>query len=142
MPFLQVQDQGSALETRGIQNSEGQSTTSSSSPRGCEGRPVEPKPSFHFSADYAKSGRSLCVTCSKKIEDNKLRLARIVVNPFSHSSALHTQPANINRFYHPACLFDSFKRVRSLTLITAQSQIENFGLLTTDDQNLILAMIE
>ena len=97
---------------------------------------------FYFSADYARSARSRCQRCKLVLPLGHLRVAKIVSNFFKRAESIHQHEDNLLRYFHPACLFETFKRARASTVvISSTSDIQNYESLTAEDQELIALLI-
>ena len=70
---------------------------------------AQPQP-LPFRTDHARVNRSSCYRCKCKLPAGQLWLARTVRNPFKSGE-------NMSRFFHPSCLFESFKHTRSFTQV-------------------------
>lgn len=94
-----------------------------------------------FVTDYAKTSRAKCKekkTCTnKEIGKGELRIGKQFPSFFFGDGDLMTE------WYHPQCLFESFKRARKTTRkITDVSDIDGFGALKPQDQRYIRDLIE
>ena len=88
-----------------------------------------------FVADYAKLGTSACQRCKTKLPIGCLRIARIVKNPY--------RSGNMSKYYHPACIFESFLHVRAFTsVIQSVNDIKGFEGLKADDQLLVSTLVD
>jgi hypothetical protein len=91
--------------------------------------------------EYAKTGRAKCklAKCSvegKKIGTGDLRVGKMTKNPFDEDGDL------MANWYHPVCIFKSFKRARKSTkIITSSADCEGFETLKEEDQQAFLGYL-
>ena len=77
-----------------------------------------------FSAEYAKNGKAKCKKCRLKIQKNELRIGKSV--PYKEHY--------IVQFFHPHCIFESFKNARFATnVIQHEDDIEGMNKLCEAD---------
>ncbi|TNN08103.1 Poly [ADP-ribose] polymerase 1 isoform 1 [Schistosoma japonicum] len=82
---------------------------------------------YKFDVDYAKSNRSKCNKCKIEIDQNSLRIARLVQSP--------NFDGKIPRWFHYKCFW------ASKILIESTSEIKNFDSIRWEDQEKIRAAI-
>lgn len=86
---------------------------------------------------YAKLGTSGCKKCKSKIEKGGLRIGKVVSNPFSEEGG------DMKQWYHPQCMFETFKRARATTKkIEEPDDMEGFGNLQQEDKDVLKKMID
>ncbi|KAL3861294.1 hypothetical protein ACJMK2_007333 [Sinanodonta woodiana] len=89
-----------------------------------------------FIVGYAKLGTSNCKKCRVKIEKGSLRVGKVVPNPFSDEGG------DMKNWYHPSCIFETFKRARATTKkIEDSDDLEGFADLEDEDKDLIQKLI-
>ncbi|XP_055492366.1 poly [ADP-ribose] polymerase 1 [Leucoraja erinacea] len=80
-----------------------------------------------FAVEYAKSNRSTCKGCGAKIEKDKVRLSKKMMDPEK------PQLGMIDRWYHPDCFV--FRRAELAFLPThSATQLRGFSSLSADDK--------
>ncbi|KAK3581407.1 hypothetical protein CHS0354_016266 [Potamilus streckersoni] len=90
-----------------------------------------------FIVGYAKLGTSNCKKCKVKIDKGSLRVGKVVPNPFSDEGG------DMKNWYHPSCIFETFKRARATTKKIEDSEdLEGFADLENEDKDLIKKLIE
>ncbi|XP_072912212.1 poly [ADP-ribose] polymerase 1 isoform X2 [Hemitrygon akajei] len=80
-----------------------------------------------FAVEYAKSNRSTCKGCSKKIEKDTVRVSKKMIDPEK------PQLGMIDRWYHPDCFVGSRAELGFLPRYSA-AQLKGFNTLTGDDK--------
>lgn len=88
-----------------------------------------------FAIEIAKQGRAGCKKCKQKCPQGKLRIAKLVANPFGEGK--------MKSWHHVDCLFEVFKKQRQNTRrIESISDIDGWNLLSAENQKLMLGKIE
>ena len=86
---------------------------------------------------YARLGTSSCKKCKSKIDKGGLRIGKVVSNPFSDEGG------DMKQWYHPSCMFETFKRARATTKkIEEPEDMEGFGDLQQEDKDSLNKMID
>ncbi|XP_051881055.1 poly [ADP-ribose] polymerase 1 isoform X2 [Pristis pectinata] len=80
-----------------------------------------------FAVEYAKSNRSTCKGCGKKIEKDTVRISKKMIDPEK------PQLGMIDRWYHPDCFVGSRAELGFLPSYSAV-QLKGFNTLTADDK--------
>uniref|UniRef100_UPI00398EF7A6 poly [ADP-ribose] polymerase 1 n=1 Tax=Pristiophorus japonicus TaxID=55135 RepID=UPI00398EF7A6 len=80
-----------------------------------------------FLVEYAKSNRSTCKGCSKKIEKDTVRVSKKMIDPEK------PQLGMIDRWYHPDCFVGKRAELGFLPAYSA-TQLKGFGLLNAEDK--------
>lgn len=87
-----------------------------------------------FVVDYSKRV-SKCKKCKVVLEKGKIRLGKIVPNPFGADE-------DMKQYYHLDCLFQTFVRARATTkIIESVDDIENFSSIEKQDKAAINELI-
>lgn len=90
-----------------------------------------------FIVGYARLGTSSCKKCKSKIDKGGLRIGKVVSNPFSDEGG------DMKQWYHPSCMFETFKRARATTKkIEEPEDMEGFGDLQQEDKDSLNKMID
>ena len=90
-----------------------------------------------FIVGYAKLGTSSCKKCKTKIDKGELRIGKVVSNPFSDEGG------DMKQWYHPDCMFETFKRARATTKkIEEPEDMEGFGDLEQKDKDTLNKLID
>ena len=86
-----------------------------------------------FCVDHSKNGRAKCRKCRKNIDKDMIRIGKNVI--FKDQYILH--------YFHVECIFDSFKRARSLSnVITSLSEIAVLEDISDEDRSMLTSLIE
>ncbi|XP_078399002.1 poly [ADP-ribose] polymerase 1 [Cetorhinus maximus] len=80
-----------------------------------------------FVVEYAKSNRSVCKGCSKKIEKDTVRVSKKMINPEK------PQLGMIDHWYHPDCFVANKAELGFLPTYSA-SQLKGFSALSAEDK--------
>ncbi|KAI6651763.1 hypothetical protein LOD99_5010 [Oopsacas minuta] len=89
-----------------------------------------------FKAEYALTNRSNCKKCKATINKAEFRIAKLTPSPFSEGELLA-------QWHHPACLFQTFQRVRATTkIIEEPDDVDGYGNLENEDKKSLLKLIE
>jgi len=87
-----------------------------------------------YAIDYAKRVAG-CKKCKGKFEKGELRIAKVTANPFSDEG-------DMKMYHHPACIFETFKRVRPGTkIIEEPGDLEGWSDVKDDDKERVLQLI-
>ncbi|XP_040563557.1 DNA ligase 3 isoform X1 [Lepeophtheirus salmonis] len=87
-----------------------------------------------YSIDYAKRPAG-CKKCKEKMLKGALRIAKITASPFSDDGEMKL-------FHHPACIFQTFQRVRPNTkIIEEPGDLEGWESVTAEDKEMVLTLI-
>lgn len=88
-----------------------------------------------YAIDYAKRNAK-CQKCKQPTEKGNVRIAKLVPNIFSDDGG------DMKQYHHPACIFESFKRVRATTkVIEDPGDLEGWESIKDDDKEPILELI-
>ena len=86
-----------------------------------------------FCVDHSKNGRAKCRKCRKNIDKDMIRIGKNVI--FKDQYILH--------YFHVECIFDSFKRARSLSnVITSLSEIAVLEDISDEERSMLTSLIE
>ena len=86
-----------------------------------------------FCVDHSKNGRAKCRKCRKNIDKDMIRIGKNVL--FKDQYILH--------YFHVECIFDNFKRARSLSnVITSLSEIAVLEDITDEEKSTLTSLIE
>ncbi|GCB81647.1 hypothetical protein scyTo_0022543, partial [Scyliorhinus torazame] len=80
-----------------------------------------------FVVEYAKSNRSVCKGCSKKIEKDTVRISKKMINTEK------PQLGMIDHWYHPDCFVASKAELGFLPTYSA-TQLKGFNVLSAEDK--------
>lgn len=89
-----------------------------------------------YAVDYGNR-KCKCQKCKQPIDKGLVRIAKLVPNIFNDEGG------DMKQYHHPACLFESFKKVRSTTkIIEEPGDLEGWSSIKDEDKQTILSLIK
>jgi DNA ligase-3 len=93
--------------------------------------------STSFALEYAKTSQSKCKECRIHIIKGDIRMAKIVPNFY------HGNDGETNMYYHVECIFESFKRARTITkIIDSSDDVQGFAAASDAVKTTIINLIK
>jgi DNA ligase-3 len=89
-----------------------------------------------FLVDYSKRvSKCQNSSCKAQMDVGSLRLGKVGPSPFGDGE--------MKQYYHPKCMFDTFKRARASTkVIESADDIADFSAIKDDDKKAIVKLIK